>query len=298
MTLTRRAVLASAAVAAFGSTGPFRFAVCNETFEGKSFAEGCRLAKSTGYAGIEIAPVTLAADPVTISATQRGEYRRVMSGEGVHYVGLHSLVSAPPGLHLTTPDDSVRQKSWDFFRRLADLAADLGESPVMVLGSGKQRGAVNGSSVADARKRLRDGLAGIAPQADSRKVLVLLEPLSPQFTNVVNTLGEAVALVREIGSPAVQSMFDTHNTVAETEPHDQVIRKFAKYIRHVHVNELDGRHPGTGRYDFALVLRTLKEIRYTGWVSLEVFQFRPSGEAVATEAMAQLRRIEENLGGN
>jgi sugar phosphate isomerase/epimerase len=86
-------------------------------------------------------------------------------------------------------------------------------------------------------------------------------------------------------------MFDTHNTVAETLPHDQLIRKYAKHIRHVHLNEMDGRHPGTGKYDFELVLNTLRDIRYTGWISLEVFQFEPSGQVVAKETMALLRRI-------
>jgi sugar phosphate isomerase/epimerase len=54
---------------------------------------------------------------------------------------------------------------------------------------------------------------------------------------------------------------------------------------------MDGRHPGTGKYDFELVLNTLRDIRYTGWISLEVFQFEPSGQVVAKETMALLRRI-------
>jgi D-psicose/D-tagatose/L-ribulose 3-epimerase len=68
-------------------------------------------------------------------------------------------------------------------------------------------------------------------------------------------------------------------------------RRRTKHIRHVHLNEMDGRHPGTGTYDFGLVLRTLREVGYTGWVSLEVFQFQPSGEVIAKETMALLRRM-------
>jgi sugar phosphate isomerase/epimerase len=127
--------------------------------------------------------------------------------------------------------------------------------------------------------------------------MLLLEPLSPQFTNVVNTVADAVALVREIQSPAVSSMFDTHNTIAETDPHDEVIRRNIRHIRHVHLNEMDGRHPGTGRYDFARVLRALREVSYDGWLSVEFFQFKPSGETIAREAMATLHRIEKDSGG-
>jgi D-psicose/D-tagatose/L-ribulose 3-epimerase len=293
MNLTRRAALSSLALAAFGSPEhyAYRFAICNETFHGKPFAETCRLAKTTGYQGLEIAPATLSGDPAGLSKLQRANFRRTIADNELRYAGLHAVVSTPPGLHLTTPDAALRSKSWQYFQRLLDLSADLGESGVMVLGSGKQRGAVDGSTVADAKKRLRDGLANIAPHAHARGVLVLLEPLSPQFTNVVNSLAEAWEIVQEVGSPSVDLMFDTHNTVAETAPHDQLIRKYAKHIRHVHLNEMDGRHPGTGTYDFGLVLRTLREVRYSGWISLEVFQFQPSGEVVAEETMALLRRL-------
>lgn len=276
---------------------PFRYAVCNETFEGVSFAESCRLARSTGYTGLEIAPGTLSSNPVTVTSAQRGEFRRVMNGEGLTFVGLHSLVSIPQGLHLTTPDPLVRNKTWEFFRGLIDLSADLGDGSVMVLGSGKQRASTKGSTAADARRRLIEGLAALAPHAQERKVMILLEPLSPQFTDVVNTLGEAIAVTSEIRSPAIQSMFDTHNTVAESLPHDELIRKNFKHIRHVHVNELDGRHPGTGTYDFVKVMRALREAGYSGWISLEVFQFKPSGEIVAKEARAVLRNIDQSLGG-
>ncbi|HET8548413.1 MAG TPA: sugar phosphate isomerase/epimerase family protein [Bryobacteraceae bacterium] len=291
----RRAfLLAMPASSVSAAASGFRYAICNETFEGQSFAEACRLARSTGYAGLEIAPATLAADPVSVTLPARRQLRRMMDSEGLQYAGLHSLMPANPGLHLTTPDEAIRARSWEFFRRLIDLSGDLGGG-VMALGSGKQRAAISGSTPADARKRLRDGLAGSAGHARERGVLLLLEPLSPQFTNVVNTLAEAVFLVRDINHPAVSSMFDTHNTTAETEPHDRLIHRYVREIRHVHVNEMDGRHPGTGSYDFRRVLRALREAGYGGWVSVEVFQFRPSAEVIAREAMAFLRRMESEV---
>ena len=40
-------------------------------------------------------------------------------------------------------------------------------------------------------------------------MLYLIEPLPPDETDQVNTLEEAVALVRAVGSPAVATMLDT-----------------------------------------------------------------------------------------
>lgn len=115
---------------------------------------------------------------------------------------------------------------------------------------------------------------GLAPQAAARRVTILIEPLAPQFTDVINTLDEAVALLRQIDSSAVSAMFDTHNTVAEKLPHGVLIKKHHRHIRHIHLNEMDGRHPGAGDSDFAAVLRALREVSYRGWVSVEVFDYQ------------------------
>jgi sugar phosphate isomerase/epimerase len=304
--LTRRAWLAALAGAACGNTDhptevaarpkPFRLAVCNETFQGASFAEGCRLARESGYTGLEIAPSTLSEDPASISSQVRGDCRRAMEDEALTCVGLHSLLTAPKGeLHITTPDAAVRAKSWDYFRRLIDLCDDLGGDKLMILGSSKQREATAGSSVEDAVKRLTEGLAYVAPHAESKGVTIALETLAPHLCNVLTTMEQTMSVVRQVGSPAVQTMFDTHNAAGETTPHGDLIRLFAPAIRHVHVNEMDGRHPGTGGYDFAEPMRALQQIGYGGWISLEVFLFEPSGEVIARDSAKLLREIESRL---
>ena len=55
---------------------------------------------------------------------------------------------------------------------------------------------------------------------------------------------------------------------------------------------MDGRHPGTGDYDFVSIFRTLKRLKYKGWVSLEAFDFKPGGEVIATETINYLKRRE------
>jgi len=279
--MTRRALLAALTAAAARGAGryPFRFAVCNETFAGASFATQCALARKTGYTGIELTPAALGPDP-----------RRVMADAGLAFVGLHNLLSAPAGLHATTAQMDTYRRTWDHVRRLIDLCATLGGG-VMVFGSGKQRHAEPGMSAADAVARLRDGLAGVAPHAERAGVTILLEPLAPHLSNIVHTLGEAVGIARQIGSRAVQSIFDVHNTAAETAPAAELVAAWRPYIRHVHLNEMDGRRPGLGHYDFRALLGALAANRYAGWLSLEVFDFQPSGEEVAAAALGYLERM-------
>ena len=87
---------------------PFRHAMCNEAFQGRSFAAACAAIRLAGYAGVEVAPFTLGEAPAQIGAAQRREYRDAMASEGLAFAGLHWLMVAPKGLHLTAPDAALR----------------------------------------------------------------------------------------------------------------------------------------------------------------------------------------------
>ncbi|MGA9624829.1 MAG: sugar phosphate isomerase/epimerase family protein, partial [Bryobacteraceae bacterium] len=242
----------------------FRHSMCNEAFEGWPFTAACQAIRKAGYTGIEIAPFTLAEKPADIGAAQRREYRDIIRSEGLTFVGLHWLMVSPKGLHVSGPDAALRQRSWEHIRNLMDLCADLGANGVMVFGSPQQRSTTGGLSRAEATRNFIDGLTGVAPHAAERQVTVLVEALPANQADVVQTLEEAVGIVREIGSPYIQTMFDVHNAIDESLPHGALVERWFDYIRHVHVTELDGRHCGAGDYDYKPVLEALRRRNYAG----------------------------------
>jgi sugar phosphate isomerase/epimerase len=274
----------------------FRHAMCNEAFEKWAFADACKTMRQAGYTGIEIAPFTLAEDPATIPAARRRELGDIIVSEGLKFAGLHWLMVSPKGLHVTTPDAALREKSWRHIHHLIDLCADLGPDGVMVFGSPQQRAATGGLSPAEATENFVEGLAAVAPHAAERGVLILMEALPIGQCNVVTTLDEAAVLVRRINHPNVKTMFDSHNAVDEAEPHAVLVERHFDLIRHVHVNEMDGKHCGRGAYDFKPVLGVLKRLGYQGWVSLEAFDFSFGAETIARESLryleAEIARLE------
>jgi sugar phosphate isomerase/epimerase len=219
-----------------------------------------------------------------------------MKDAGIECVGLHWLLAPPPkGLHFTTPDASVREKTIAYFNELIDFCGDLG-GPYMIFGSPKQRN-TKGISVGEAKKYFADGLVAVADHSQQRGVIILVEPLGKTVTDVVNTLAEASELVDRIDHPAVQMMFDFNNTVDETEPFDVLLRKYYKRIHHVHVQEMGGKHLGTGTAvnDYVKAFQKLKDLKYNKWISLEVFDFSPGGRKIAEESMMVLKQIETKL---
>jgi len=211
----------------------FRFATCNEVFQNQSISDVCAQVRRAGYQGLEIAPFALAPDPAALDATERASIRKSMHDNGLEFVGLHWLLAAPEGLHATARHKNLRERTWKYVSHFVDLCADLAASPdgkngVVVFGSPKQRSSRDGLTSQEATAAFIEGIQKEAPHAESRGVTLLIEPLSPDQTDVVTSLAEAVSIVRQIGSPAIQTMFDVHNAIAEIASHVDLLREFWK----------------------------------------------------------------------
>lgn len=273
----------------------FKYCICNEVFEKWDFAKSVRAMREAGFHGVEIAPFTLADHVDDLTAERRRDLRDILKSEGIQFAGLHWLLITPKWLQIATADRGIREKSWQYFHKLIDLCGDLGENGVMVLGSPNQRKS-QGNSRDEAVRNVRDGLASVADHARTRGVTIALEPLASAATDVVNTVAEAVRIVDEIKHPAIQSMFDFHNTLDEKEPFEKLVRDHYRAIRHIHVNEMDGRYPGTGNLDFRPVFQVLADMKYRRWISLEVFPpFKPGPVEIANASMDFFRKLETTL---
>ena len=219
------------------SSQPFRLSVCNELYGDTDFAASCRSIKQAGWDGIEIAPFTLMQDATQLPKDRRREVRDIIESEGLDFVGLHWLTVGPVGLQVTTPDKSVRRKSWEYVRGLVRLCADLRPARagggVMVFGSPMQRRTVGGLPREQAEANYVEGVRSIVSDLESTGVTLCVEALPLDQCDVIVTLDRAAEIVDEVGSPNVQTMFDSHNAVDEAEPHgDLVARHWAK-IRHI-----------------------------------------------------------------
>ena len=276
----------------------FRYALCNESMQGMVWEKQCDLVAAAGYKGIEIAPFSLVKKGVEeLSAKTRKGMAASMKEAGIECAGLHWLLSPPPaGLHFTSPDRAVRQKTLTYFRRLIDFCWDLGGT-VMIFGSPKGRSTDGKISVGIAKKYFAEGLGSIADHAREGGVKILIEALSRNQTDVINTLEEAVKTVKALNHPAIQTMFDFHNTVDEKLPFVEIIDRYYTFIHHVHIMERDGKYlgAGNGAAEYLPAFQLLKDRGYDKWVSVEVFDFSPGPLTIARESMKTFKIIEGRI---
>jgi sugar phosphate isomerase/epimerase len=271
-----------------------RYAICNETFGDWPLEKACDFAAACGYTGIEIAPFTLAPLAGDIAARERQDIRRTIARAGLDCVGLHWLLAKTEGFHVAHPDAAVRRHTVEYLGALARLCQDLG-GRVLVFGSPKQRSLVPGVSLEQATDHMCDVFSRLVPVLETTDTVVALEPLSPVETDVLTTAAETCRLIERIGSPHVRLHLDVKAMASEPTPIPDIIHASAAHLEHFHANDVNLQGPGFGAIDFLPIFRALDEIRYAGWVSVEVFDYAPGPDRLARESIEHMRRVAVDL---
>jgi sugar phosphate isomerase/epimerase len=274
---------------------PMQYAICNETFEGWEHQRVCQFVASLGYQGLEVAPFTLDENPTQLSTEQRLIIKQQADKAGISIIGLHWLLAKTTGLHLTHPDHQIRINTALYLGQLAKLCSDLGGS-LMVLGSPLQRNKLTGVTSAQAFDYALDTLTHAMPRLGEVGVRLCLEPLGTAETNFLNTCAEANDLIRAIDHPLCVLHLDVKAMAAECNILDdptgiaQLIREHIARAGHFHANDPNRRGPGFGPMPFETIMQALRERRYAGWVSVEVFDYTPDPETIARQSIAYLRK--------
>ncbi len=121
-----------------------------------------------------------------------------------------------------------------------------------------------------------------APIAGDAGVVLLVEPLNSRLDHkgyFLDRTPEAIAIVREVGHPAVRLLYDMYHSKMMGEDFAAILAGNGDIVGHVHVADVPGRHePGSGTIDWKTAMATLAAAGYRGRVGLE---FWPTGGTVA-----------------
>ena len=282
-----------------------KYAICNEMFGEQPFDKAWALAREIGYTGVEIAPFTLvpgaeSVDARDVSPARRVEVKQQAADAGLEVVGLHWLLAKTDGLssspYLTSPDKAVQHATSEYFKALAQLCADLG-GKVMVLGSPGQRNLLPGVSYAEAEQHAADVLRAVMPVCTDLDVTIALEPLGPAEGDFMLTAESGIELAKLVDSPNCKLHLDVKAMSSEAQsiepkPIDQIIRDSRDWTVHFHANDPNLLGPGMGEVAFEPIFAALDETHYEGWVSVEVFKYDPSPEAIARQSLEYMRQVE------
>ena len=274
-----------------------RIALCNEVIAPMPFPQQCVYAAKLGYDGLEVAPYTLSDEPQKLGSAQLAVARAAAADAGIAITGLHWLLLKPSGLSISSRDEPTRKKTIDVMLALVDQCAELG-GRYLVHGSPQQRRVDSGDTRSTALARAQECFAAVAERAQKAGVIYCIEPLGDDQTPLINTLEEAAAMVKAIGSRNVRTMLDCSSAGRmETAPLPALVDAWLPngMIAHVQVNDRNRRGPGQGEQRFAPLLRALVRHGYAGDIAVEPFDYVPDGPAAAARAIGYIKGILEAL---
>jgi sugar phosphate isomerase/epimerase len=274
-----------------------RYAICQELYEAAPWDDQCRRIAEAGYTGIEVAPFTIADDLSTVSDQTLQQMKQTAADHGLEIIGLHWLLAKTQGLHLTSADADIRAATTNYLKLLAHVCSQLG-GKVMVFGSPQQRSLQEGVTTAEAMEYAADVFRNATATFEQHEVELCVEPLTPLETDFLNTCEQAVELIEMVDHPTMRLHQDVKAMLGgEADDIPAVIHRYKDYCGHFHVNDSNLLGPGMGDTDFRPILKALLETGYSGWVSVEVFDYTPGADQIAQQSIAYLKSILAEISG-
>jgi sugar phosphate isomerase/epimerase len=273
-----------------------KISICNELFRGWPIEKVFGYAAHLGFDGVEIAPYTLGDSVTGITQARRKAIRQAAEGAGVEILGLHWLLARPEGLYINHPDEIIRIKTQEYIEALIHFCADIG-GKLLIHGSPHQRTVQEAWDAQKAWHYARETFEVCLKTAQKRNVIYCIEPLPHGTTNFINTVEESLRLVREIRHPNFKIAFNCRSAALEERSvAGPLIRALeSSYLYHIHATDPNGKGPGLGKLRFSPLLKILLAEKYRRHVSVEVFQFDPDPQTVASRSIGYLRGILEAL---
>jgi len=266
-----------------------QFGICNEIYQDWKLEDAMAHAKRTGYDVIEIAPFTLCKHVTDLGPAERQRIRETAARTGIAISGIHWVLVQTEGMYLTHPDTATRERTAKYFVELVNFCADIG-GKIIVVGSPKQRNVMEGVSCQQAWDWATEVFRPAVKQGEQRGVTICFEPLAPSETNFVNTAAEGIRFAKQFNSRAMSIILDVKAMSSEAKPVPQIIRESAGNFSYFHANDANLKGPGFGDVDFKPIAAALRDARYDGVVSVEVFKFDEGADVIATKSLEHLKK--------
>lgn len=137
-------------------------------------------------------------------------------------------------------------------------------------------------------EQIASNLKPLCAKAEASGIVLAMEPLNRFESDCINTLEQAVGLIKRVGSPALKIHIDTFHMHIEEADSGAAIRQFAEHIGHVHASASHRGLIGRDQVDWSGILGALVDIGYDGDVVIESFS---EGNQVIARAAAIWRRL-------
>jgi len=273
------------------------FAFSTNAFKKYSLVETINVLSEIGYTGVEILCDIPHAYPKTQSDADISKIRQLLRRLNISISNLNAFTLFalddtyhPSWIEINPSDRKLRiEHTIDCIK----LAGKLGAKNISTEPGGP---IVNNELSKDKLLKIfEDGINQVLDTAEKENVTILIEPEpdllienSEQFDNFIKNFdSESVGLNLDIG----------HFFCVGEDP-SKVIHKLSEYIHHVHLEDISAERLhnhlilGEGAIDISSALKSLKDIGYDGFITVELYPYQDCPAYAAKQSMKFIKSLD------
>jgi L-ribulose-5-phosphate 3-epimerase len=250
---------------------------------GMGFGDWVRVADMLGFRAMELWLDRGNFWPLT---SERMERRRALEGLKAHGISVPSVCPLPLEeggwsefrfeFNIASPDNNMRERALDFYRRAVDIAFDFEAETVLTLpGKIEEPNLIKSQhSYRIYLARLLESLKILARYAHDRGITLGVE--NAVICNYIDLPSELRYVVESVGEDNVRVYLDVANANVFMPPMDYVEELAPILCRQIHITDNMGDKPlhlplGMGNIDYEKIIARLKELGWDGYLLPEIF---------------------------
>ena len=248
-----------------------------------------------GYDGVD-----MDAEPDRIDRNRFNEVRDLALSMGLK---VPALLGAWAPWHcgeerdLCSTDESVRMRGVGYSKRAIDLAAEFEQPPLFQLCACpiENEYPLSSTPIDTLRQQFVKSTTEIVEYAAPKGVDIAIEPINkfeghPGF---LNAIPEALSVVDEIAADNLGVQADFYHMNMADGNFIETLRLMEGKLLHVHLAESNRYTLGTGHLDFAGIVQTLKELNFTGYLSMDSVPAKPDWKTVVEQSISYMKQMEQ-----
>jgi sugar phosphate isomerase/epimerase len=273
------------------------FAFSTNAFKKFSLKDTIYTLSEIGYEGVEILCDIPHAYPKTLTDIDINEIKLLLSNLGLRISNLNAFTLFAIGdTHHPSwieSDSDLRKMRIGHTLDCIKLAQKLGVSNISTEPGGPIT--KHGLSENELLKIFENGIHEILDAAEIANVTVLVEP-EPRL--LIENSQQFITFIKNFESKYIGLNFDVGHFFCVGEDPSRVIYRLSEYVRHVHLEDIaaDRTHQhlmlGKGAIDINSVLKSLQDIGYEGFITIELYPYQGCPTYAAKHAMEFIKSLE------
>lgn len=273
-------------------------AFSTNAFKQNTLEESIRSIASIGYGGVELMADLHHAYPPTFNVEARAQTAALLKQLNLRVTNINAFTHFVDGdtYHPTwiEDDSTLVQKRIDHTIASVQLARDFGCKTVSIQPGGPMIG--SSRSYEHAACGFAEALTQVIPTAREKNVVIAVEPepglliqTAQEFLDFKNTFFK--------NEDCIRMNCDIGHLFCVGDDPAAVIRSMPQHVAHVHLEDIGANRvhqhltPGKGVIDFTGVFSALRDIRYEGNITVELYPYETTAAGVAKMAFEHLRTV-------